>query len=63
MGNCTIIAQIAHWEIKPAHTSKHICNSHKPALKPKIAKELACLPPLFCRPEKQNQDSTKLKIK
>jgi hypothetical protein len=45
---------------EPAHTVKHICNSHKPTLKPKIAKELACFPTLFCRPEKQNQDSAKI---
>ncbi len=44
----------------PSHTAKHICNSHKPTLKPKIAKELACLPTLFCRPEKQNRGSAKI---
>ncbi len=27
-------------------TAKHICNSQNPAHKPKIAKELVCLPPL-----------------
>jgi len=32
---------------KTAHTAKHIFNSHKPTLKPKIAKELVCLPMLF----------------
>jgi len=36
----------------PAHTAKHICNSHKPMIKPKIAKEPVCLPTLFCRREK-----------
>ncbi len=45
---------------EPAHTVKHICNSQKPTLKPKIAKELACFPSLFCRPEKQNQGSAKI---
>ena len=45
----------------PLHTAKHICNSHEPTLKPKIAKELACFPTLFCRPEKQNQVSAKIK--
>jgi len=35
----------------PAHTAKHICNSHKPTLKPKIAKELVCLPTLFAVPK------------
>lgn len=49
--------------MKLTHTAKNICNSHEPILKSKIAKELVCLPTLFCRPEKQNQDSTKLKIK
>lgn len=44
----------------PTHTAKHICNSHKPKLKPKIAKELVCFPALFCRPEKQNQVSVKI---
>lgn len=29
----------------PAHRCKHICNSHKPTLRPKIAKELPPLPP------------------
>ena len=29
------------------HTAKHNCNSHKPALQPKIAIELVCLPTLF----------------
>jgi len=28
-------------EIVLTHTAKHICNSHKPAPKPKSAKELA----------------------
>ena len=28
--------------------------------RPKIAKELACFPSLFCRPEKQNQVSAKI---
>ncbi len=32
------------------HTARHICNSHKPTLKPKIAKEIVCLPTLFGRP-------------
>ena len=36
---------------EPAHTVKHICNSHKPTLRPKITKELAYFPSLFCRPE------------
>jgi hypothetical protein len=45
---------------EPAHTVKHICNSQKPTLKPKIAKELVCFPTLFCRPEKQNQVSAKI---
>ena len=49
--------------IKPDHTVKHICNSHKPTLKPKIAKELNCFPSLFCRPEKQNQVSAKIENK
>jgi hypothetical protein len=31
-------------------------------LKPKIAKELVCLPTLFCHLKKQNQDSAKFKI-
>jgi len=31
--------------LKPTHRCKHICNSHKPTLKPKIAKELPPLPP------------------
>lgn len=30
---------------KPTHTYKHICNSHKPTRKPKIAKELASFQP------------------
>lgn len=30
---------------------------------PKIAKELVCLPTLFCRPEKQNQVSAKIESK
>lgn len=30
----------------PTHTAKHICNSHKPAHKSKIAKELVCFPTL-----------------
>lgn len=30
---------------KSGHTCKHICNSHKPIRKPKIAKELASFPP------------------
>jgi len=34
--------------------AKHICNSHQPTLKPKIAKELVCLPPPFADPKKQN---------
>ena len=29
--------------MNPLHTVKHICNSHKPTLKSKIAKELALL--------------------
>jgi hypothetical protein len=47
-------------EYEPTHAAKHICNSHKPTLKPKIAKELVCLPTLFCRPEKQNLNSAKI---
>jgi len=43
------------------HSAKHICNSHKPMLKPKIAKELVCLPSLFCRRKKQNWGSAILK--
>ena len=30
---------------KPTHTYKHICNSHKPTQRPKIAKELVCFHP------------------
>jgi len=30
---------------KAAHTCKHICNSHKPTRKRKIAKELPSFPP------------------
>jgi hypothetical protein len=44
---------------EPAHTVKHICNSHKPTLKPKIAKELVCFPALFFLPKKQNLVSAK----
>jgi len=47
--------------IEPAHTVKHICNSQKPTPEPKIAKELACFPSLFCRPVKQNQVCAKIK--
>ncbi len=47
-------------KLMPAHTAKHICNSHKPTRRPKIAKELVCFPSLFCRPEKQNQVSAKI---
>ncbi len=43
----------------PSHTAKHICNSHKPKLKPKIAKELVCFLSLFCQHLKQNQVSGK----
>jgi len=50
-------------DYNPPHTAKHICNSHEPTLKPKIAKELVCLPSLFADPKKQNQDSAKFKIK
>ena len=32
--------------MKSTLTAKHICNSHKPNCKPKIAKELVSLPPL-----------------
>lgn len=35
------------------HTAKHNCNSHKPALQPKIAIELVCLPTLFFASKKQ----------
>jgi hypothetical protein len=31
--------------INPMHRCKHICNSHKPTHRPKIAKELPPLPP------------------
>jgi len=47
----------------PTQTAKHICNSHKPTLKPKIAKELICFPTLFADLKKQNQDSAIMKIK
>ena len=47
-------------EFEPTHAAKHICNSHMPTLKPKIAKELVCLPTLFCRPGKQNLASAKI---
>jgi len=36
----------------PTHTAKHIYNSHKPTLKPKIVKELVCLPSFFADPKK-----------
>lgn len=45
---------------KSSPKNKHICNSHKLTHYPKIAKELVCLPPLFCRLEKQNLDITKI---
>jgi hypothetical protein len=45
---------------EPAHTVKHICNSHKPTHKPKIAKELVSLPSLFLPTRKQNQVSAKI---
>jgi len=32
--------------INATHTAKHICNSHKQTHRPKIAKELVCLPTL-----------------
>ena len=32
-------------ETNPTHRCKHICNSHKPTHRPKIAKELSPLPP------------------
>ena len=41
--------------MNPTHTAKHICNSHKPTLIPKIAKELVCLPSLLLPTPKQNQ--------
>ena len=43
----------------PVHRAKHICNSHEPPHKPKIAKELVSFPTHFCRPRKQNRDSAK----
>jgi hypothetical protein len=49
---------------EPAHTVKHICNSHKPTTEPKIAKELACFPSLFfAHPKNKIGSVLKLKIK
>jgi len=45
-----------------AHSQAHL-QFAKAATQPKIAKELVCFPALFCRPEKQNQVSAKLKVK
>ncbi len=54
-----IMRKITGW--KPVCTTKHIRNSHKPMLKPKITKEFVCLPTLFSRPERQSLDNAKLK--
>jgi len=44
------------------HTDKHIYNSHKPTAEPKIAKELYCLPSLYCRHKNKIEIVLKLKI-
>ena len=44
----------------PPHTTKNIYNSHKPRLEPKIAKEIVCLPTLFCLRRKTKQGQWQL---
>ncbi len=43
-------------------TQPNIFAIHMPTLKPKIAKELCCLPMLFSSNRKLNQDSAKIEI-
>lgn len=42
------------------HSQAHLQLAQANAVSKKIAKELVCLPPLFCRPEKQNRESAKI---
>ena len=35
----------------PAHTAKHICNSHKPTHKQKLQKSLSVCHPIFADPK------------
>ena len=42
------------------HIVKHICNSHNPTRDQKLQKSLPVFQRFFCRPEKQNRDSSKI---